>query len=61
MIPPGPREDINAAMKKLAESSQHNFQHKMHLLEAEEVFCINDIERAQLLCEMAVSTAREHR
>jgi predicted ATPase len=48
-------------MKKWAESSHHNFQHKVYLLEAEEAFCNNDTEGAQLLYEKAVSTARDHR
>ncbi len=48
-------------MKKWAASSQHNFQHRMYLLEAEEAFCDNDPVSAQLLYEKAVSTAREHR
>jgi predicted ATPase len=50
------------AVKKWAdESSQHNFQHKVYLLEAEEAFCNNDTEKAQLYYEMAVSSAKEHR
>ena len=52
--------NAKVAMKKWAESSQHNFQHRVYLLEAEEAFCNNDAERAQLLYEKAVSTAREH-
>jgi hypothetical protein len=48
-------------MKKWAASSQHNFQHRVYLLEAEEAFCDKDTESAQLLYEKAVSTAREHR
>jgi len=47
-------------MKKWAESSQHNFQHRAYLLEAEEAFCNNDNESAQLLYEKALSTARDH-
>ena len=49
-----------AAMNKWAQSSQHNFQHRAYLLEAEEAFCNNDTETAQILYEKAVSTAREH-
>ncbi|KAL3822933.1 hypothetical protein ACHAXA_011648 [Cyclostephanos tholiformis] len=47
-------------IKKWAESSHHNFQHKAYLLEAEEAFCNNDTDKAQLYYEMAVSSAREH-
>ena len=49
------------AFEKWAESSQHNFQHKVYLLEAEEAFCNNDNEQAQLYYEMAMSSAKEHR
>ena len=49
------------AMKKWAESSHHNFQHKVHLLEAEEAFCNNHTESAKLLYEKAVSVARDNR
>ena len=49
-----------SAMKKLAESSPHNFQHRVYLLEAEEAFCLNGAKRAQILYEKAVCTAREH-
>ena len=52
--------NAKVAMEKWAESSQHNFQHKVYLLEAEEAFCNNDTESAQSLYEKAVSTAREH-
>ncbi len=48
------------AIKKWAESSQHNFQHKVYLLEAEEASCNNDTESAQSLYEKAISTSREH-
>ncbi|KAL3817360.1 hypothetical protein ACHAXA_004486 [Cyclostephanos tholiformis] len=48
------------ATKKWAESSRHNFQHRVYLLEAEEAFCNNDIEHAQLLYENAISAARKH-
>jgi hypothetical protein len=48
------------ATKKWAESSRHNFQHRVYLLEAEEAFCNNDNEHAQLLYENAISAARKH-
>jgi len=48
-------------LKKWAESSRHNFLHKMCLLKAEECFCDNDIKAAKLLYEKAISSAREHR
>ncbi|KAL3800898.1 hypothetical protein ACHAW5_002049 [Stephanodiscus triporus] len=48
------------AMMKWAEWSHHNFQHRVYLLDAEDAFCNNDTERAQLLYEKAVSTARDH-
>jgi predicted ATPase len=54
------REEL-AQMKKWAESSQHNFQHKVCLLEAEEAFSNHDYQGAQILYEKAVSTARESR
>ena len=48
-------------MNKWAETaSQHNFQHKAYLLEAEEAFCNNNHELATSLYEQAVSTARKH-
>jgi hypothetical protein len=49
------------AVKKCAESSHHNFQHKLYLLEAEEAFCNNNNESAESLYEKSVSTARDHR
>jgi hypothetical protein len=48
-------------MKKYAETSHHNFQHKLYLLEAEEAFCNNHNESAESLYEKSVSTARDHR
>ena len=49
------------AMNRWAETaSQHNFQHKAYLLEAEEAFCYNNHELAKSLYEQAVSTARKH-
>ncbi len=49
------------AMEKWAESSHHNFQHKVYLLKAEEAFCNNHTESAHLLYEKAISKARDHR
>ena len=49
------------AMKKWAESSQHNFQHKAYLLEAEEAYCNNDVASATSFYEKAVSMAKQHR
>ncbi|KAL7528135.1 hypothetical protein ACHAXR_007195, partial [Thalassiosira sp. AJA248-18] len=49
------------AMKKWAESSQHNFQQNAYLLEAEQAFCNNDIESAEALYEKAISASRGHR
>ena len=48
-------------IQKLAESSQHNFQHEVYLLEAEEAFSNKNYELAKSLYEKAVSTARKHR
>ena len=49
------------AMNRWAETaSQHNFQHKAYLLEAEEAFCNHNHELAKSLYEKAVSTARKH-
>ena len=49
------------AMNRWAETaSQHNFQHKAYLLEAEEAFCNHNHELAKSLYEQAVSTARKH-
>ena len=53
-------QKAKVAMKKWAEGSHHNFQHRVYLLEAEEASCNNNTENAQLLYEKAVSTAREH-
>jgi predicted ATPase len=47
-------------MMKWAKWSQHNFQHRVYLLDAEEAYCNNDTERAELFYEKAVSTARDH-
>ena len=49
------------ATKKWAESSRHNFQHRVYLLEAEEAFCNYDNESAQPLYESAISAAKKHR
>jgi hypothetical protein len=54
-------QSAKIATKKWAEFSQHNFQHRVYLLEAEEAFCNNDNESAQLLYESAISAARRHR
>jgi len=48
------------AMKKWAQSSQHSFQHKLHLLEAEEAFSCMDVESAKSAYQNAISSAREH-
>jgi len=49
-------------MKKWVETaSQHNFQHKLYLLEAEEAFCSGDFINAKLFYEHAVAAARKHR
>ena len=53
--------ECKATMKNWAETaSQHNFQHKAYLLEAEEAFCNHNHELAKSLYEKAVSTARKH-
>ncbi|KAL7541084.1 hypothetical protein ACHAXR_010617 [Thalassiosira sp. AJA248-18] len=49
------------AMKKWAESSEHNFQQNAYLLEAEQAFSNNDIENAEALYEKAISASRRHR
>ena len=49
------------AMTKWVDSSEWNFLHKAHLLEAEEAFCNNSFERAKLFYEKAVSVAKQHR
>jgi len=50
------------AMKKWAESaSEHNFLHKVYLMEAEEAFSSDKHEQAKSMYEKAVSTAKKHR
>ena len=50
------------AMKKWAETaSQHNFQHKLYLLEADEAFCGGDFMDAKVFYGHAVTAARRHR
>lgn len=48
-------------MKKWAENCEWNFSNKVHLFEAEQAFCFNDINGAKALYEKAISSAREHR
>lgn len=51
-----------ATMKKWVETaSEHNFQQKLYLLEAEEAFCSGDSINAKLFYEHAVTAARKHR
>jgi len=50
------------AMKKWAEAaSEHNFLHKVYLMEAEEAFSSDDAELAKSMYEKAVATAKKHR
>jgi len=50
------------AMKKWAEAaSEHNFLHKVYLMEAEEAFSSDDTELAKSMYEKAVATAKKHR
>jgi len=56
-----PPTRVQLAMLSWAESSQHNFQHRAHLLEAEEAFSHDDVESAKSFYEKAVSSASEHR
>ena len=53
--------NFKIVIQKLAESSQHNFQHEVYLLEAEEAFSNKNYELAKSLYEKAVSIARKHR
>ena len=48
-------------MKKWAEHNEWNFQHKAYLMEAEEAFCNNDTDAAEILYGKAISLARKHR
>jgi len=50
------------AIQKWAESaSEHNFQHKLYVLQAEEAFCNNDFVSAKSFYEKAVAAAKKHR
>ena len=50
------------AMQKWAESaSQHNFQHKLFLMEAEYAYCNNDFDSATSYYKLAIATAKKHR
>ena len=50
------------AMKKWAEAaSEHNFLHKVYLMEAEEAFSSDYTELAKSMYEKAVATAKKHR
>lgn len=48
-------------IEKLAESSQWNFQNKLHLLSAEEQFCERNFEVAERYYDSAVSSAKDHK
>ncbi|KAL7536583.1 hypothetical protein ACHAXR_007263 [Thalassiosira sp. AJA248-18] len=54
-------QKAKAAMKKWAESSRHNFQHKSYLLEAEDAYSNKYYEKANSLYEKAVSATKQHR
>jgi len=53
--------EAKIVMKNWADCNEHNFQSKLCLMEAEEAFCENDIDKAENFYEMAISSARKHR
>ena len=53
--------ECKAAMKKWAQSSEHNFLQCACLLEAEEAFSYNDFDRAEALYQKAILSSRNHR
>merc|ERR1712216_116925 len=45
----------------MGSASEHNFQHKLYVLQAEEAFCNNDFVSAKSFYEQAVAAAKKHR